>query len=41
VAKHLKRLGLALLSELEPREPARRYQRQAPRELVHFDTNLG
>jgi hypothetical protein len=38
VARHLKRLGLARLSELEPSEPARRYQRQAPGELVHLDT---
>ena len=37
VAKHLKWLGLARLSELEPSEPARRYQRQAPGELVHLD----
>ena len=37
VARHLKRRGLSRLTALDPSEPARRYQRQAPGELVHLD----
>jgi transposase InsO family protein len=33
----LKRLGLGRLSRLEPAEPANRYQRRWPGELVHID----
>jgi transposase InsO family protein len=36
-ARHLKRHGLSRLQALDPSEPARRYQRQAPGELVHLD----
>jgi transposase InsO family protein len=38
VAGHLARLGLGRLSQLEPSEPARRYNRARAGELVHFDT---
>jgi transposase InsO family protein len=34
----LRRLGLHRLSRLEPAPPVRRYERQAPGELVHLDT---
>jgi len=34
----LKRLGLHRLWRLEPEEPVRRYERQAPGELLHLDT---
>lgn len=34
----LKRLGLGRLSALEPKPPARRYERQQPGELIHLDT---
>lgn len=37
VAAILKREGLGRLSLLEPKEPARRYERQVSGELVHFD----
>jgi transposase InsO family protein len=33
----LRRIGLGRLSRLEPLEPANRYQRQRPGELVHID----
>ena len=37
VAGHLARLGLGRLAALEPREPARRYNRARAGELVHLD----
>jgi transposase len=37
VAGHLARLGLGRLTQLEPSEPARRYNRARAGELVHFD----
>jgi hypothetical protein len=37
VAGHLTRLGLGRRAALEPRPPARRYQRARAGELVHFD----
>jgi transposase len=37
VARSLRRHGLGRLRALEPSEPARRYERQAPGELVHLD----
>jgi transposase InsO family protein len=37
VAGHLARLGLGRLTQLEPSEPARRYNRARVGELVHFD----
>jgi transposase InsO family protein len=37
VSRVLKRLGLNRLSALEPAEPARRYQRDQPGELIHID----
>lgn len=38
VARHMKRLGLARLTALQPPEPVRRYERAAPGELLHLDT---
>lgn len=38
VSAILRRLGLARLSSLEPKEPAHRYERAAPGELLHIDT---
>ena len=38
VAGHLARRGLGRLAQLEPSEPARRYNRARAGELVHFDT---
>ena len=38
VAIVAKRRGVANLRTLDPREPARRYEREAPGDLVHFDT---
>jgi len=38
VARHMARLGLSRLSALQPPEPIRRYERQAPGELLHIDT---
>ncbi|HKX45609.1 MAG TPA: IS481 family transposase [Planctomycetota bacterium] len=38
VSAVLRRLGLERLSRLEPREPARRYERENPGELIHLDT---
>ena len=37
VSRILKRLGLNRLSDLEPAEPPRRYQRDRPGELLHID----
>ncbi len=37
VSRVLKRLGLNKLKALDPPEPARRYERQAPGELLHID----
>ncbi len=34
----LRRLGLPRLSRLQPEDPVRRYERQAPGELLHMDT---
>jgi len=34
----LRRLGLGRLTALEPRQPARRYQREQPGEMIHIDT---
>jgi hypothetical protein len=42
VSRILKRLGLNELKALEPAEPARRYERERPGELIHIDiTQLG
>jgi transposase InsO family protein len=37
VSRVLKRLGLNRISALEPAEPVRRYEREHPGELIHFD----
>ena len=37
VSRILKRLGLNRLSALEPAEPVRRYEREAPGEIIHID----
>jgi transposase InsO family protein len=37
VSRVLRRLGLNKLSALEPTEPARRYEREDPGELIHID----
>ena len=37
VAGWLTRMGLGRLSALDPKEPARRYQRECPDELLHLD----
>jgi transposase InsO family protein len=37
VSRWLKQIGLGKLSRLEPPEPANRYQRKRPGELVHLD----
>jgi transposase InsO family protein len=37
VSRILKRLGLNRIQALEPAEPARRYERQHPGELIHID----
>jgi transposase len=37
VSRILRRLGLNRLSALEPAEPARRYERDKPGELIHID----
>lgn len=37
VSAVLKRIGLGKLSRLEPKEPARRYEKQRPGELIHID----
>jgi transposase InsO family protein len=38
VSRHMKRLGLSRLAALQPPEPVRRYERDAPGELLHIDT---
>lgn len=38
VSRVLARAGLSKLSDLEPREPAQRYEHEAPGELLHIDT---
>lgn len=37
VSRVLKRAGLSRLKDLKPAEPARRYERKAPGELLHLD----
>jgi transposase InsO family protein len=37
VSRVLKRAGLSRMKDLEPAEPARRYERKAPGELLHLD----
>ncbi|RFU14237.1 hypothetical protein DZD18_02820 [Rhodobacteraceae bacterium W635] len=37
VARWLARVGLGRLSQLDPPEPVRRYQRDRPGELIHLD----
>ena len=37
VSRVLQRLGLSKLSALEPAEPARRYEREQPGEMIHID----
>jgi transposase InsO family protein len=37
VSRVLKRLGLNRIKALEPAEPVRRYEREHPGELIHFD----
>ena len=37
VSRVLKRAGLSRLKDLEPSEPARRYERSTPGEIVHLD----
>src|ERR1700730_17230786 len=37
VSRVLRRLGLNKLNDLEPAEPVRRYERENPGELIHFD----
>ncbi len=37
VARHLLRAGMSRLKCLEPKEPARRYERERPGELLHVD----
>lgn len=37
VSRILERLGLSLLSSLEPQEPRPRYERQKPGEIIHID----
>jgi transposase InsO family protein len=37
VSRVLRRLGLSKLKALEPAEPARRYEREHPGELIHID----
>ena len=38
LSRHMRRLGLSRLKSLQPVEPVRRYERQAPGELLHIDT---
>lgn len=38
VSRVLRRLGLSRWRELEPQDPPRRYEREAPGELIHIDT---
>jgi len=37
VSRVLKRAGLSRMKDLDPAEPARRYEREAPGELLHLD----
>ncbi|KEC72080.1 nucleocapsid protein p7 [Rhizobium leguminosarum bv. phaseoli CCGM1] len=37
VSRVLKRAGLSRLKDIEPAEPVRRYERQAPGEMIHID----
>jgi len=37
VSRILRRLGINRMRDLEPAEPARRYERQAPGEMIHLD----
>lgn len=37
VSRILRRLGLTRIRDLEPAEPARRYERERPGELIHID----
>jgi hypothetical protein len=37
VSRILRRLGLNMLSALEPAEPVRRYERERPGEMIHID----
>jgi transposase InsO family protein len=37
VSRVLKRLGLSKLSDLDPAEPPRRYEREQPGEMIHLD----
>ena len=37
VSRVLRRLGLNRIRDLEPAEPARRYERATPGEIIHFD----
>lgn len=37
ISRVLRRAGLSQLRDLEPAEPARRYERQSPGELIHLD----
>ena len=37
VSRVLKRAGLSRLKDLEPAEPARRYERQRPGDMIHLD----
>ena len=37
VSRVLRRAGLSRLRDLEPAEPAKRYERQNPGELIHID----
>jgi len=38
VARHMSRLGLSRLANLQPPEPTVRYERDRPGELLHIDT---
>lgn len=38
VSRVLARAGLSQLSDLEPREPVRRYEHEAPGDMLHIDT---
>jgi transposase InsO family protein len=38
VSRVLQRLGLSRMRDLEPAPPVRRYERQAPGEMIHLDT---
>lgn len=38
LSRHMKPLGLSRLRSLDPVEPIRRYEREAPGELLHIDT---